>query len=294
MNINLEFYKTFYYVAKNGSISRAANELFISQPAVSKTIKILEEQIGTSLLMRKPDGVTLTQAGEILYKKIKDAMDLVWSAENDLESFISQDSGTISIGASKTIIHEYLLPYLASFHKLHPNIHFHIYTNSKEELIKKAKMGIIDLLFMNCPSDLPNDFHIIKVMDLHDVLVASEDLVNYKNKKFKIQDLETMPLLLLNKGTVLRSHFDDFCTKYKLNVHPIMELDSNTLIKDFTKNGFGVGLLTKEHIKKELDNGKLFLLDLDISLKERDLGVIYLKNREKILAKQFLDFLHLS
>ena len=294
MNINLEFYKTFYYVAKNGSISRAANELFISQPAVSKTIKILEEQIGTSLLMRKPDGVTLTQAGEILYKKIKDAMDLVWSAENDLESFISQDSGTISIGASKTIIHEYLLPYLASFHKLHPNIHFHIYTNSKEELIKKAKMGIIDLLFMNCPSDLPNDFHIIKVMDLHDVLVASEDLVNYKNKKFKIQDLETMPLLLLNKGTVLRSHFDDFCTKYKLNVHPIMELDSNTLIKDFTKNGFGVGLLTKEHIKKELDNGKLFLLDLDISLKERYLGVIYLKNREKILAKQFLDFLHLS
>ena len=294
MNISLEFYKTFYYVAKNGSISRAANELFISQPAVSKTIKVLEEQLGTSLLIRKQDGVVLTQAGEIFYRKIKDAMDLMWSAENDLETFISQDSGTISIGASKTIIHEYLLPYLTSFHKLHPNIHFQIYTNSKEELIKKAKMGIIDLLFMNCPSDLPSDFHIIKVMNLHDVLVANQDFIKYKNKKLSIQDLEQMPLLLLNKGTVLRSNFDDFCTKYKLNIHPMMELDSNALIKDFTQEGFGVSLLTKEHIKKELDEGKLFLLDLDIPLTQRYLGVIYLKNREKELTKQFLKFIHLS
>ena len=113
MNINLELYKTFYYVAKNESISRAANELSISQPAISKSIKTLEEQINTNLFIRKRDGVELTEAGETIYKKIKDAMDLIYSAENDLEVLTNMESGIINIGASKTILHEFLMPYIA-------------------------------------------------------------------------------------------------------------------------------------------------------------------------------------
>ena len=123
MNINLELYKTFYYVAKNGSISRAANELLISQPAISKSIKTLEEQLSIQLFIRKKDGVTLTEAGSALYKKIHDAMSLIWSAENDLEILTNQESGTINIGASKTIIHEYLMPYIKSFHQKFPNLY---------------------------------------------------------------------------------------------------------------------------------------------------------------------------
>lgn len=117
MNINLELYKVFYYVAKNESITRAANELAISQPAISKSIKTLENQINTSLFVRKRDGVTLTEAGETIYKKIKEAIDLIDSAENDLKVLTNMESGTINIGASKTIIHEYLMPYIKSFHK---------------------------------------------------------------------------------------------------------------------------------------------------------------------------------
>ena len=127
MNINLELYKVFYYVAKNESISRAANELLISQPAISKSIKNLEEQINTNLFIRKRDGVLLTEAGEIIYKKIKDAMDLIYSAENDLEVLTNMESGIINIGASKTILHEFLMPYIKEFHIKYPKINIIIF-----------------------------------------------------------------------------------------------------------------------------------------------------------------------
>ena len=117
MNINLELYKVFYYVAKNESITRAANELSISQPAISKSIKTLEEQINTPLFIRKRDGVSLTEAGESIYNKIKEAIELIDSAEDDIKSLTNLESGSINIGASKTIIHEYLMPHIKKFHK---------------------------------------------------------------------------------------------------------------------------------------------------------------------------------
>lgn len=117
MNINFELYKVFYYVAKNSSISRAANEMMISQPAISKSIKTLEEQVGTPLFIRKRDGVVLSEAGEIIYNKIKDAVELIVSAENDLDALTNMDTGIINIGASRTILHEFLMPYIKNFHK---------------------------------------------------------------------------------------------------------------------------------------------------------------------------------
>ena len=128
MNINLELYKTFYYVAKNESITRAASELLISQPAISKAIKTLEEQLNTPLFIRKRDGVKLTEAGETIYNKIKGAMELIDSAEENIKSLTNLDSGSINIGASKTIIHEYLMPYIKKFHKDYPNINIRIFT----------------------------------------------------------------------------------------------------------------------------------------------------------------------
>ena len=291
MNINLELYKTFYYVARNGSISRAANELLISQPAISKAIKTLEEQIGTKLFIRKKDGVNLTEAGNILYEKINNAMNLIWSAENDLEILMNHESGTINIGASKTIIHEYLMPYIKIFHQKYPNINFRIFTDSKEDLIKNMKLGTIDLFFANLPLNVPNNFETIKLLELHDIFVANNDYSNLKNKKLTIQDLKEYPILLLNKKTTLRTIFDDYCTEKQISIEPKMEFSSNSLVKDFTEAGFGIGLLTREHIKKELDENKLFELDITISLKKRFLGLFYLKDQQNTVVKNFIQFI---
>ncbi len=291
MNINLELYKTFYYVAKNESISRAANELLISQPAISKAIKALEDQLNTNLFIRKRDGVELTEAGEAIYKKIKDAMDLINSAENDLKTLTNMESGTINIGASKTIIHEFLMPYIKSFHKAHPNINIKIYTDKTSDIIKKAKMGIIDVIFTNLPYNLPQEFNEFKLIDLHDCFVANEDFSEYKNKKLTIKDLENLPLLVLTKGTATRIRLDNFCEENNIHIKPAMEFSSNTLIKEFTEEGFGIGLLNEEDIKEELQSGKLFKLDINLTLKEKYLGMVYNKENKSLVVKNFVKYI---
>ena len=291
MNINLELYKTFYYVAKNESISRAANELLISQPAISKAIKTLEDQLNTNLFIRKRDGVELTEAGEAIYKKIKDAMDLIGSAENDLKTLTNMESGTINIGASKTIIHEFLMPYIKSFHKAYPNINIKIYTDKTSDIIKKAKMGIIDVIFTNLPYNLPQEFNEFKLIDLHDCFVANEDFSEYKNKKLTIKDLENLPLLVLTKGTATRIRLDNFCEENNIHIKPAMEFSSNTLIKEFTEEGFGIGLLNEEHIKEELQSGKLFKLNINLTLKEKYLGMVYNKENKSLVAKNFIKYI---
>lgn len=241
MNINLELYKTFYYVAKNENISRASNELLISQPAISKAIKSLEEQLGTKLFIRKRDGMELTEVGEVFYKKIKDAMEIILSAKNDLEVLTSMESGIINIGASKTILHEFLMPYIIDFHKKYPKINIRIFSDKITDLITKSKMGIIDVIFTNMPINLPSNFDSAKIMTLHDCLVANNSYLYLKDKKMDKKDISKLPLLILAKGATTRIRLDDYCIENNIEIHPQMEFGSNTLIKEFTEAGFGIG-----------------------------------------------------
>ncbi len=291
MNINLELYKTFYYVAKNENISRASNELLISQPAISKAIKTLEKQLNTNLFIRKRDGMELTEAGEAFYKKIKDAMQLISSAENDLKVITSMESGIINIGASKTILHEFLMPYIKDFHKKYPKISIRIFTDKTSDLINKSKMGIIDVIFINMPIGLPINFDSIKIMALHDCLACNNTYKYLKDKKLEKKDLSELPLLVLTKGTVTRIRLDDYCSENNIKINPEMEFGSNTLIKEFTEAGFGIGLLTEEHIKEELDNGKLFKLNFELPLKEKYLGMIWNKDNKSLVAKNFIKYI---
>ena len=291
MNINLELYKTFYYVAKNKNMSKAANELSISQPAISKSIKTLEEQLNTNLFIRKRDGIELTEVGEAFYKKIKNAMELISSAENDLEVITNMEKGNINIGASKTILHEFLMPYIKDFHKKYPKINIRIFTDKTSDLVNKAKIEIIDVIFTNMPYRLPTNFDSIKILTLHDCLACNNSFKHLKEKKLDKRDLSKLPLLVLPKGTTTRIRLDKYCTENNIEIHPEMEFGSNTLIKEFTETGFGIGLLTEEHIKKELENGELFKLNLEIPLPEKYLGMIWNKENKSLVAKNFIKYI---
>lgn len=291
MNIGLELYKTFYYVAKNESITRAANELMISQPAISKSIKTLEEQLNTNLFVRKRDGVILTEAGEVIYKKIKSAMELINSAESDIDSLTKLEYGSINIGASKTILHEYLMPYITKFHDQFPNINIRVYTEKTSELLKNLQMGIIDIVFTNLPISLPQNLTGKKLLVLHDCFVANDNYSYLKNKNISLSELQNLPLLVLTKGTTTRIALDEYCIDNKININPIMEFGGNTLVKEFTEAGFGIGLLTKEYIKEEIENGKLFELELDKPLKEKYLGLVYNNESKKVVTSKFIDFI---
>ena len=291
MDISLDLYKVFYYVAKNENITRASNELMISQPAISRSIKSLEEQLGMTLFIRKRDGVLLSEAGQLIYEKIKNSMELIESAENDLKSLSNLDKGVINIGASKTIIHEFLMPYIKKFHIEFPNVSIRIFTDKTTDLLDKAKLGLIDVIFANMPFKIPDNFDEIKLMDLHDCFVANNSFEYLKNKTININELSNLPLLVLNKGAINRIRLDDFCVKNNITIKPEMEFGSNSLIKEFTKAGFGIGMLTKEHVKEEIENGILFEVKTNININPKHLSLLYNTDYKRNITKKFIEYI---
>ena len=291
MKTNLELYKTFYYVAKNGNITQAANELMISQPAVSKAIKVLERDLDTQLFNRKKDGVSLNNAGEILYKKIEQAMELIVSAEEDLTSLNNMEKGNLNIGAGNTIMQRYLMPYINEFHKLYPHINVKVHTLFTPELIKKAQVGLIDIVFTHLPNEIPNNFDIINIKKLHDIFVVNKESI-YKDKKISKKDLEKLPLILLPLNASNRKNFDKFCQSNDIIIHPLMEIGNDLIVEDCALSGLGVGLVVKEYVQSKLDSKELFELNTNFDFGEKDLVCIVEQSRKNnILIKKFIELL---
>lgn len=291
MKTNLELYKTFYYVAKSGSITQAANELMISQPAVSKSIKVLERDLNTILFNRKNDGVSLNAAGELLFNKIQKSMELIISAEEDLTSLNNMEQGTINIGAGNTIMQRYLMPYIKQFHELYPNINVIVHTLVTHELIKKAQIGLIDIVFTHLPNNIPNNFDIIKIKKLHDILVVNNNS-KYINKTINKKDLEKLPLILLPLTASNRKNFDKFCYSNNIVIKPLMEIGNDLIIEECAESGLGVSLVVKEYVQKKLDSKDLIELKTSFEFGEKYLVCLIDSNRlNNIIIKKFIELL---
>lgn len=291
MKTNLELYKTFYYVAKNKSITQASNELLVSQPAVSKAIKVLERDLNTTLFNRSKDGVSLTNAGELLFNKIKKAMELIISAEEDISSLNNMEQGTINIGAGNTIMQRYLMPYIKEFHKLYPNINVIVHTVVTPELIKRAQVGLVDIVFTHLPNNIPDNFDIIKIKKLHDILVVNKDSI-YKDKIITKKDLKELPLVLLPFNASNRLNFNKFCSSNNIIINPLMEIGNDLIIEDCALNGLGVGLVVREYVQSKLDSNDLFELKTNFSIKEKDLVCLVEKSRSNnIIINNFIKLL---
>ena len=160
MNINFELYKVFHEVATAKSISKAAENLLISQPAVTQSIKTLEDQLGGKLFIRTPKGVILTNEGEELYKYIKEGMNYFINGTNKFMSLKKLDNGVLNIGSTTTISENYLIPYLEKFHNLYPNITINITNDLTDNLLKDLRNGNLDIVIMAIPKYNIKDLNI--------------------------------------------------------------------------------------------------------------------------------------
>lgn len=291
MNVNYELYKTFYSVAKNKNITKAAHELMISQPAVSKSIKTLEDQVGCTLFIRNKYGVSLTEEGETFYKNIKPAIEMIEHAEETLQETLNLDYGTLSIGVSNTLTRKYLLPYIKKFHEQYPRIKIKISTSPTFELITQARNGLIDFIILNLPYQLPSDFKETKLKEVNDCFIASKDWKELKGKTIPLKEINNYPLILIAKGSNTRIFLDDFCEKNNIMLSPEMELASHSLVTAFTKIGLGIGYATKEFLKKDLKEQTLFEIKTAPTIPPRQIGATYLKQKQ--LNKASLIFLNL-
>lgn len=288
MNVNFELYRIFYTVAVNGNISKAAQELYISQPAVSKAIKRLEEELGGNIFYRTKKGVVLTEEGKELYNYVKTALEYLNSAEHKFKDLMKLESGCIRLGVNTTLTKEFLMPYLEKFHILHPKINIQIFTGSNQYLMKKLRNGLIDLMILNLPFDTSDEIKIEKCGVVQDCFVINKNYHNLLNKKLSLDDLNNYPLILQAKGSNTRNFLDDLCLGKNICLKPTMELTSYSLVKEFTEIGFGVGYLTKNFISEELQSKNLFELQIKEKIPPRDIGIAYLKNSISFSAKELI------
>ena len=273
MNINLEYYKIFYEVAKEQNITKASENLNISQPAISKTIKLLEEKLGGTLFVRTKKGVILTEEGKEFYSYINKAMEYINSAENKFSDLINLETGVIKIGVNSTLTKEFLLPYLEIFNKSYPKIDIQITNGITSHLINELKNGLIDIVFLNLnDKDYGNDIDIIKCKKIHDIFIASKKYSELNDKVISLNELKNYPLIFQAKGSNTRNFLDNFLKEKNITLKPNIELASYSLVTEFCKAGFGIGYAVKEFVQKDLNEGKIFSLKIKENIPERYIG----------------------
>lgn len=292
MNQNLSSYWIFYTVANAGNISKAAKELYISQPAISKSIQKLEESLNCKLFSRSSRGVILTDAGNLLYGHVKEAFETLGTGEEKLKRSIELGVGHLKIGVSSTLCKYMLLPYLKEFVKRNPHISISISCQSTNETLKLLDDNKIDIGLIGKPTNLRNmNFYYLD--NIEDIFVATKDyLHNLDTRGIKHNEiLQNSTLMLLDKNNMTRQYIDDYLQENQITVAESIDISNMDLLIDFAKIGVGVACVIKNFVKNELADGSLIEIPLGIPIHKREVGFAYKQTLKSSTSLQaFIDF----
>ncbi|MGN1267780.1 MAG: LysR family transcriptional regulator [Dorea sp.] len=289
MDINYELYKVFYYVATTLSFSEAASKLYISQSAVSQSIKTLEKKLEQTLFIRSTKKVQLTPEGEILLRHVEPAMNLIKRGEAHLMDS-STGGGQLRIGASDTICRYFLVPYLEKFHKAFPNAHIKVTNATSIHCVELLESGQVDLIFVNYPNQaLGNWSFIKKISTFRDVFVANDAFSELKGKSLSLKELLNYPILMLEKQSTTSEFLHSIFQHQQLDLVPEIELSSNDLLIDLAGIGLGIAFIPDYCLSRKCEN--LFIVDTKEELPERELVIAY-KSHIPVskIAMEFLNY----
>jgi DNA-binding transcriptional LysR family regulator len=291
MNIDLNLYRVFFTVASCKNISRAAEILFVSQPAVSKSIKTLENSLKVTLFSRSSKGVALTPEGEILLNHIKNAFAEFSLGEHILEKLKNKEMGNINLGVSTTIGKSYFLPKFQAFIKEYPYFKIKIVNKPTFDTIKLVQEEKLDLGIIALNSN-EDDLEFIKLWEMHDILVASSDYLESLNTE-SIDDIFTKgSFMFLEKPNATREFLDNYFSKHSLNINPDIEASNMDFLIECAKIGLGITSVVKEFLYNDLKNKTLIEIPLDVPIPPRHIGVIYKESSNlSIAAKTLIEFL---
>lgn len=288
MNVDLELYRVFYVVAKNKHMTKASEELHISQPAISQSIKKLEEQLGGILFLRSNKGMQLTEEGKMFYEYVKGALTLINNAENEFTSFKNLSKGEIKIGCSTTLTKLILIDVLKKFHKEYPNININITNDLTSNLIKKLKIGKLDFVIFNESNVKENSLYLEKIKELKQGFIYNPEF--YKDDVTNFEDLNNLPLILQKGESNSRKLLDHIALKNNVKLIPKMEVVSQELITEFTNIGLGVGFSIIDLARRNYKN----LKELKINKKIPDINIYLATNNSLSLtfaSKKFIEYL---
>ena len=291
MNQNLSSYRIFYTVANTGNISKAAKELYISQPAISKSIQKLEESVGCKLFSRSSRGVVLTDEGKLLYEHVSEAFETLTMGEEKLKRSIELGVGHLKIGVSSTLCKYLLLPYLKEFIRQNPHISISISCQSTNDTLKLLEDNKIDIGLIGKPENLKN-IHFDFLEEIEDIFVAAKDyLRNLKARGIqKDHSLQSSTLMLLDKNNMTRQYIDDYLQENQIIIKDSIDISDMDLLIDFARIGVGVACVIKNFVREDLENGTLMEIPLGFPIHKREVGFAYTTTTKP--SKSLAEFIH--
>ena len=291
MEQNLSQYRIFYEVARAGNISKAAKELYISQPAISKSISKLEDNLGVSLFTRNSRGVQLTREGELLFGHTRTAFEALGEGERELKRIQEFNLGHIRIGGSNTLCRFIMLPYLKHFIEQYPHIKFSIETQSSTHTMTMLEQERIDIGLVAAPRPAKGiDF--LPVMDIEDIFVATPAYLEHLKIR-EGQDTDVFHsgnIMLMDRNNITRHYIEDYMTQNQIQVNNLLEVTTMDLLIEFARIGLGIACVIKEFVKSDLENGRLVQLHAGVPINKRTIGFVYPANRSSKALETFIEF----
>ena len=277
MVTKLDLYRVFVQVAKSKSFSKAAKELFMTQPAISQSIMQLEKDLDIRVFNRTPKGVSLTNEGELLYEYVNSAISLIKTGEEKILEFQKLAIGELRIGVGDTISKYYLIPYLEEFHNKYPNIKFRIINGTTLELCSLIKSGEIDIAICNFPIDDPS-LDLIPCSDVSDIFVCGEKYKHLANREVELSEIIKYPLIFLEPKSNSRKYVERYLQSNELKISPEFELGSYDLLIEFAKINLGIACVVREFSEKELKSNQIYEVKTKDRIPKRSIGICHLKS----------------
>ncbi|MGN1174640.1 MAG: LysR family transcriptional regulator [Roseburia sp.] len=274
MNINLEYYKIFYYVGKFKNITLAAGELSLSQPAVSQAVKNLEKSLGSTLFIRTSKGVRLTDEGEVLYSFVKRGYESILLGEKKLQEMQGFSKGEIRIGASDMTLQFYLLSYLERFHEAYPGIRVKVTNAPTPETLHNLQDGQIDFGVVSTPFEKNAHLTVWPVKEIEDIFVAGSNFSYLKGMELEYKELEKLPIMCLEGDTSTRRYVEQYLREENVYLHPEFELATSEMLVQFAERNLGVASVVKDFAEEKIKEHKIFRLQFEKEIPRRQFCVV--------------------
>ena len=288
MNTNFENYKTFYFVAKYGNITAAAEALYSEQPNVTRAIKNLERDLGCVLFARSNKGVTLTPEGEKLYQHVTIAYEQIAAAEEELSRYNGFEEGILRIGVSETALHEVLLAALVRYHVLYPKIKFNLINFTNVQAIAAVKNQAVDFVLIATPFDLDKSLKAVPIKKFQDIVVCGTRYKYLTNDKVKFEELTKHCIVSLNKTSKTYEYYSDIFRKNGLQFAPDIEVSTSNQILPIVQNNLGIGFVPASFAEKELASGDVYKLETAEVIEPREICLVKRADFSlSIAAKEF-------
>ena len=288
MDINFEYYKIFYFVAKYGNITKAATALGSNQPNVTRIMKLLESQLNCRLFIREARGISLTEEGELLYSHVEIAYRHLVNAQEEISKQDSQRCGTVEIGATETALHLFLLHALHDFKLEYPAIRIKIHNHTTPETLKHLISGKLDLSVITTPFEVPKMISSIKALDFKEILVGGTQYTNLSKTVLELKDVKKYSWIGLGRESATYKLYKDFFITQGIDLEPDMEVATSDLMLPLIENNLGIGFVPEKLALPLLEEKKLVQIHLDCDIPKRSIQIVSDNSRGKSLAADTL------